>query len=113
MSLVLAGGYDYIDKAEVNIGTAMKRLGYTTSHFGKWHNGRTLGYEPWNTGFDVSWLPAAHLHMDNVMRYNGEYVPTKGLMEQRLMDRIIDYLDDQKTNVDPFFMYYAPHAPHA
>ena len=106
------GGYDYINRNEMMIGDAMKALGYKTAHFGKWHNGRTQGYEPWNMGFEDSWLPQAHLHMDNIFRHNGKYVPTKGLMEQRLMDRVIDYLKAQEGSKKPFFMYYAAHAPH-
>jgi hypothetical protein len=36
------------------------------------HNGRTLGYEPWLLGFQDSWLPSSHVHLDNLMRHNGE-----------------------------------------
>ena len=43
--------------------------GYKTAHFGKWHNGRTLGYEPWEMGFQESWLPTSHVHLDNLMRW--------------------------------------------
>lgn len=35
----------------------MDDAGYNSVHYGKWHNGRTLGYEPWNVGFNESWLP--------------------------------------------------------
>ena len=110
---VPSGGYDYINRDEHNIAQAMKNLGYKTSHFGKWHNGRTLGYEPWNLGFEESWLPTAHLHMDNPFRHNGRYEKTKGLMEDRLMDKLLEYLDDVKDKEEPFFMYYATHVPHA
>jgi hypothetical protein len=34
----------------------------------QWHNGRTLGYEPWTVGFQESWLPTSHVHLDNLMR---------------------------------------------
>jgi arylsulfatase A-like enzyme len=108
----LTGGYDYINMQELTIAKAMKTLGYKTAHFGKWHNGRTLGYEPWNQGFEESWMPQPHLHLDNVFIHNGDYKPTKGLMEERLMDRMLDYLDDQKKSSSPFFMYYATHVPH-
>jgi arylsulfatase A-like enzyme len=65
----LPGGYDAINKNETNVAEHMKAAGYKTAHFGKWHNGFALGYEPWNVGFDESWLPAAHVHMDNMMRW--------------------------------------------
>lgn len=61
-------GYDYINRAEATIGDIFKRAGYDTAHYGKWHNGRTLGYEPWSVGFQDSWLPSSHVHLDNLMR---------------------------------------------
>jgi len=71
-------------------------------------------------------------------RRNGYYVPTKGLMEQDLMDKMLAYLtrqQQQQQSVDqgaapsgssnvtnneasptsdqqPFFLYYAPNAIH-
>lgn len=61
-------GYDYINRAEATLGNVMADGGYKTAHFGKWHNGRTLGYEPWEMGFQESWLPTSHVHLDNLMR---------------------------------------------
>jgi len=47
-------------------------------------------------------------------RHNGIYVPTKGWMEELLMDKMLAYLDDyRKDPSKPFFMYYAPHLMHA
>jgi arylsulfatase A-like enzyme len=62
-------GYDYINRAESTLGNVMADGGYKTAHFGKWHNGRTLGYEPWEMGFHESWLPTSHVHLDNLMRW--------------------------------------------
>lgn len=63
MRTCTAGGYDYMNKGEVNVAELMNSAGYKTAHFGKWHNGQTLGYEPWNIGFEYSILPQAHIHM--------------------------------------------------
>lgn len=65
---VLLPGYDYINRDESTLGNVMADGGYKTAHFGKWHNGRTLGYEPWEMGFQESWLPTSHVHLDNLMR---------------------------------------------
>jgi hypothetical protein len=35
----------------------------------QWHNGRTLGYEPWFVGFNESWFPELYINVDNLMRY--------------------------------------------
>lgn len=43
----------------------------------------------------------------------GNYIQTKGLMEQDLMDKIIGYLKQHEAeDAKPFYMYYAPHAIH-
>jgi hypothetical protein len=43
----------------------------------------------------------------------GNYIQTKGLMEQDLMDKIIQYLGKHEADdAKPFYMYYAPHAIH-
>jgi hypothetical protein len=43
----------------------------------------------------------------------GNYIQTKGLMEQDLMDKIIQYLGKHEAaGAKPFYMYYAPHAIH-
>lgn len=67
-ALCVCPGYDYINRAEATLGNVMADGGYKTAHFGKWHNGRTLGYEPWEMGFQESWLPTSHVHLDNLMR---------------------------------------------
>ncbi|KAF6259251.1 alkaline-phosphatase-like protein [Scenedesmus sp. NREL 46B-D3] len=112
-TMLINGGYDYINRAETTSAEFFADNGYDTAHFGKWHNGRTLGYEPWNQGFQDSWLPSSHVHLDNLMRHNGKYIQTKGLMEQDLMDKIIQYLGNHEAaDAQPFYMYYAPHAIH-
>jgi hypothetical protein len=50
----------------------------------------------------------------NGCRYNGRYIQTKGLMEEVLMDKLLDYLEDHRKNSSkPFFTFYAPHAVHS
>lgn len=61
-------GYDYINRAERTSAQIMADGGYKTAHFGKWHNGRTLGYEPWSMGFQESWFPDLYINLDNLMR---------------------------------------------
>jgi arylsulfatase A-like enzyme len=63
------GGYDYMNRGEKTAGHIMAADGYKTAHFGKWHNGRTLGYEPWHFGFEDSWFPELYINLDNMMRF--------------------------------------------
>jgi hypothetical protein len=46
-------------------------------------------------------------------RYNGEYVQTKGLVEQIMADKIIGFLKQREQDRQPFLQYYAPYAIHA
>ncbi|WIA14790.1 hypothetical protein OEZ85_003274 [Tetradesmus obliquus] len=76
------------------------------------HNGRASGYEPWSRGFNESWLPSEYVHLDNLMRHNGKYVQTKGLMEPALVDRMVNFMQRQQQAKQPFLIYYAPYAVH-
>jgi hypothetical protein len=49
----------------------------------------------------------------NCCRYNGEYVQTKGLVEQIMADKIIGFLKQREQDRQPFLQYYAPYAIHA
>lgn len=57
-----------MNRAETTAGAFMQAAGYKTAHFGKWHNGRSLGYEPWHVGFQESWHPEQYIHLDNLMQ---------------------------------------------
>jgi hypothetical protein len=66
--IVTSSGYDYINRETLTSGHVMQAAGYSTAHYGKWHNGRTLGYEPWQMGFQESWFPELYINLDNLMR---------------------------------------------
>lgn len=56
---------------------------------------------------------SARQHGCTAGRHNGYYVPTKGLMEQDLMDKMMGFLREQEQgHHKPFFLYYAPNAIH-
>jgi hypothetical protein len=48
-----------------------------------------------------------------VRRYNGDYIQTKGLLEQIMADKIIGFFKQREQDRQPFLTYYAPHAIHA
>ncbi|WIA15052.1 hypothetical protein OEZ85_001752 [Tetradesmus obliquus] len=107
-------GYDAINLGEATLGNVMQAAGYTTAHYGKWHNSRSLGYEPWWRGFNTSWLPSdTYLQLDNLMRHNGRYVQTKGLVEQIMADKMLGFMKQREEDKQPFMVYYAPYAIHA
>jgi hypothetical protein len=45
-------------------------------------------------------------------RHNGRYVPTVGMMEQVLVERMAGFLQQRAADSAPFLMYYAPYAIH-
>ncbi|KAF6254409.1 alkaline-phosphatase-like protein [Scenedesmus sp. NREL 46B-D3] len=104
-------GYDFINSAEATAAEVMSAAGYDSVHYGKWHNGRTLGYEPWHVGFSDSWFPPMASE-DAFVSHNGTYVQTKKYLDEMLADNVLGYLNAQQNSTKPFYMYYAPHAIH-
>ncbi|WIA18227.1 hypothetical protein OEZ85_009698 [Tetradesmus obliquus] len=106
-------GYDAFSLSEATMGDVMQQAGYMTAHYGKWHNGDALGYEPWWRGFSEAWLPSKYIPLDNLMRHNrGTYVQTKGLMEQVLANKMMAWMKEREEDGKPFMIYYAPYAIH-
>ncbi|KAF6261262.1 alkaline-phosphatase-like protein [Scenedesmus sp. NREL 46B-D3] len=106
-------GWDFINSNETNIAQILGASGYKTSVFGKWHNGRTAGYQPYDLGFQYSVLPTPYVYKDNLMYVNGELEQTQGWMEEVLMGNIINYLKQREGGDEPFFMYYPSFSVHA
>lgn len=50
--------------------------------------------------------------MPHLCRHNGKYAPTKGLMEQALLNRMIGFMQEREADGTPFLTYYAPFAIH-
>ena len=92
------------------ISEALKDVGYTTCHAGKWH----LGQDPTIQGFDVNiggceagnpgsyYPPYKHVPLDAP---SPEYYLT-----DLIMDRTLEFLDTIQEK--PFFLHYTPYAVH-
>jgi len=107
----------YMQLEEVTIAEALKAVGYTTCHVGKWHLGDDSIYWPENQGFDVNkggWKAGSP-------GYPGRYFTPYG--NPRLEDGPLgEYLTDREgmeaakfieQNSDrPFFLYMAHYAVH-
>ncbi len=103
---------------EVTIAEVLKRAGYTTAHFGKWHVGSVRKGSPDNpgsNGFD-EWLSAPNFYdNDAVMSHRGKAVPCKGESSMIAVDAAIAWMKEKVKGDAPIFTvvwFGSPHSPH-
>jgi arylsulfatase A-like enzyme len=123
---------------EITIAEVLRARGYHTLHFGKWHLGGAKGSRPEHQGFAESlgfiaggsmYLPEKHPDVVNskqpwdaidrflwpnlpyMVQYNGSaFFEPRGYMTDYLTDEAIKSIKANRNR--PFFMYFAPNAPH-
>jgi arylsulfatase A-like enzyme len=99
---------------EVTLAESLRRHGYRTGHFGKWHLGEHPN-GPLQQGFDVqvpaNWYkgwPKAGYHapfeLDGIVDQPGDY------LTDRLTDEALKFIDDNSD--EPFFLYLSHFAVH-
>ena len=112
-------GYS-IRPEEVTMGHLLKKAGYSTAHFGKWHVGPVKKSSPTNPGamgFD-HWLSHDNFfEMDPVFSLNGG-PPKKyyGESSEIIVDEAIAYIKQQQQSKQPFLLviwYGSPHEPYS
>ncbi|MBM3852944.1 MAG: arylsulfatase, partial [Verrucomicrobia bacterium] len=112
-------GGDSMARSEVTVAELLKKAGYRTGLFGKWHLGRYHGYQPHQRGFD-EFLGHYQGHIERYeyadqFVHNGRPVATRGYVTELVTDAAIDFLDEAKRRApaSPFFCYVAYSAPHS
>jgi len=103
---------------EVTVAEALKKAGYATGHFGKWHVGPVRADSPacpGASGFD-EWLSSPNFYEnDPLMSHNGKVVQTKGESSQVAADAAIDFMRKCVKQEEPFLAvvwFGSPHGPH-
>jgi len=106
---------------ELTIATLLKRVGYRTAMFGKWHlNGGldvTRHTQPQDHGFEEwlalhAWAEPNHRNPTNFFR-NGQPVgEMKGFAAQIVVDEAIRWLEAPEREKAPFFLYLPFVEPH-
>jgi arylsulfatase A-like enzyme len=111
-------------RQEKTIAQALKKAGYKTAHFGKWHLNGLRGpgvpilendkRNPGEFGFD-DWLSVTNFFdIDPIMSRNGEFVEMKGESSHIIVNEALRFIENEKDNEKPLFVviwYGSPHAP--
>ena len=108
---------------QVTIADYLKKLGYTTAMYGKWHLGNADRFHPLKRGFDdfygfrggarsyFGYEDASKEYHDNKMeRGFGNFEEPMQYVTDALADEAVSFIDKNKNN--PFFIYLAFNAVH-
>ncbi len=101
---------------EVTIAQLLKKLGYATGHFGKWHLGGQTTH-PVRMGFDLSYFSPNYFDIGDALTVNDtkEKVKVTGDSSVFAMNLALDFIRKQAAEKQPFFAYVcfgSPHSPH-
>jgi len=103
---------------EVTVAEAVKSVGYTTGHFGKWHLGSVQAnspVSPGNSGFD-EWVSSPNFYEnDPYMSHNGVVEQLKGESSRVTVDAALEFMKGAQKKQQPFLAviwFGNPHTPH-
>jgi arylsulfatase len=108
------------------IADILKKSGYTTGIFGKWHLGDEEPYQPENRGFDEVFIhggggigqnyPGSQGavpgtgYFNPIIKHNGTFEQTEGYCTDVFFRQALGWIKQNKDK--PFFTHLAPNAPH-
>lgn len=104
------GTRDYMNLNEVTFANKLKDNGYRTAMFGKWHNGITDGYYPWDRGFEEACMVKLYDYYDNDAICNRQKRWASGWTIERIFDWGMDYI--QRKQGEDFLLYLPLMTPH-
>ena len=111
----------------------LRKAGYETGIFGKWHLGDEDAYQPYRRGFSETFIHGAGgigqsypsscadfppnrkkegRYFDNAILHNDTIVQTKGFCTDVFFQAALGWIRKQHESDTPFFAYIAPNAPH-
>ena len=108
-----AGG-ERLNLGETTIAEILKKEGYRTAAYGKWHSGMQPPYHPNARGFD-DFYGFASGHWGNyfspMLEHNGKIVKGNGFLVDDLTDKGLSFIT--KNRETPFFLYLPFNTPHS
>jgi len=115
-----------LKREEMTIAQAVKRAGYATGHFGKWHlNGAPPGpgklipdsdpLSPRNVGFDESFSVSNYFELDWTFSHNGVPEKVTGDGSDAIVAKALEFIEKNAKQDKPFLAlvwFGSPHVPH-
>ncbi len=115
-------GYEgYLNNRVTCIAQLLRNAGYHTYMAGKWHLGETADQSPYAKGFEKSFaLMGAYSNHFNPALYGDKFMeddrvttyPAGQYSSEVYTNKLIGFLEKNKNDGKPFFMYAAYTAPH-
>ncbi len=103
---------------EITVAEALRKAGYTTGHFGKWHLGSVRKGSPVNpgaSGFDA-WFSAENFYdNDAILSREGTAVQTEGESSMVTVDAALEFIRECVAADERFLAvvwFGSPHGPH-
>ena len=107
----------------------LRRAGYRTGIFGKWHLGDEAEYQPNKRGFDEVYIHGAggigqsypgscgdvpkNSYYGPTLLHNGKFVKTEGYCTDMFFAQATRWIEGEAAAKRPFYAYIATNAPHA
>ncbi len=118
------GGRSIMHRDAITLPDILKKNGYHTAIFGKWHLGFSYPYRPQDRGFDEVFVHGGggvgqmedyygNTLFDTTFIHNGKVTPTKGYCTDTLFSQAMAYIESHRA--EPFFCFVSTpvtHSPH-
>ncbi len=107
-------GGERMNLDETTLADVLKKEGYATAAYGKWHNGMQPPYHPNSRGFDDFYgFASGHWgsYFDPMLEHNGTIVKGNGFLVDDLTNKGLQFIEKEKEG--PFFLYLPYNTPHS